>query len=1107
MDVFEERYQKLNNEQRTAVDSIEGPVLVVAGPGSGKTELLSMRVANILKKTDAYPSNILCLTFTESAALNMRERLLQLIGTDAHRIAIHTFHSFGIEIMNLYPEYFHYGASFSPADDLVQLEVLDGIFDNLDYENPLKKEHPEQGYVYLKAAKKAIEDLKKAGLSPEEYSHILENNEKFIKFIKEDISCIFEARMTKKEIANIEKLHLKSLTYDAGQFPVKHFKNIAEDFCRSLEDALEKTKSTGKMVDITKWKTNWTKKDDYGKRVLRDDFYMQKMKALAGVYKKYQDEMLRLGYYDYDDMILNVIKEAEINASLRYEIQEKYRYMLIDEFQDTNDAQMRLVEIILDSAVNEGRPNIMAVGDDDQAIFKFQGAEITNIMNFKNAFRDVKLVVLKNNYRSTQEILDISRNLIKKGVYRLENVIPEIKKNLVSSNLAVPKGNVEHIEFDTMEEEVFWIANEIKMEIDRGRSPSDIAVIARRHDDLELAAKCFMEMNVPIKYERQQDVLSEIHIRQIVKMARFVISLSQKKIKEADEHLPEILSYPFWNIERKDIWELSLETKNLWIDTMLKSGKVKLRNAAEFFLEIAAKASHEPLEYVLSAIIGAHDVLLGDGEIDDLRDNAMTIKTKLACPFKEYYFSKEKLLKERGEYLRYLSSLKVFIYALREYKSGRPVFLKDMIEFVDMHEKNGIKLTNTSPFMNSSDAVELMTAHKAKGLEYETVYIINCQEDVWAKKSSANKLPFPFNLKISPKGDNIDDQLRLFYVAMTRAKSNLYITSFKRDARGKDSVRVRFIDTQFVKSIKKEGQREEKSEAIMRLGVFPAGMLNLQDNERAVLLAQLEKYKMSVTHLNNFLDVRHAGPQKYFEQNFLRFPQPKTVSSAFGTAMHRAVHFMHVEVLRTGRVPVLEEINQEFEKYLEKERLSNVDFENNLKRGKETLEVFYKEKKSVFNEKQMSEIDFTCQGVKIGGVDVSGKIDVIAKMSRNEIIVTDYKTGNACENWNGTSPEEKIKLHNYKRQLVFYKLLIENSREFEGKYKVKKGCLEFLEPKRGRILDLELDIEENESERLKKLIHAVYGKIKIFDFPDISKYSKDKNGILQFEEDLISGRI
>jgi len=379
MKEFEERYQKLNKQQKEAVDAIEGPVLVIAGPGSGKTEILGLRVANILKEADVYPSNILCLTFTDSAAVNMRERLKGLIGPEAYNVAIHTFHSLGRDIRNYHPEIFYRRDIFTSADELTQLNVLEDIFDKLSYDNPLAKTHPDRGYLYITEAKRSIEHLKKAGLTPEEFLKILEHNQQSLKFLDPLISEVFSSRISKdlfKELPSV----IEEMKRPEKEFPVDHMQPLVPIVTSSLERALDKAVEADKTSPLTQWKNDWTYKTEQGDRAMRESKYLEKMKALASVYKLYNEKMEQQGYYDFDDMILDVIRAIKENDELRYELQEQYQYILVDEFQDTNDAQMRLLHLLTGAEVQEGRPNLMVVGDDDQAIFKFQGAEISNIL-------------------------------------------------------------------------------------------------------------------------------------------------------------------------------------------------------------------------------------------------------------------------------------------------------------------------------------------------------------------------------------------------------------------------------------------------------------------------------------------------------------------------------------------------------------------------------------------------------------------------------------------------------------------------------------------------------------------------------------------------------
>ena len=200
MEKFKTRYNKLNSAQKQAVDTIDGPLLVVAGPGTGKTELLSMRAANILRATDTLPENILCLTFTDSGANAMRARLASIIGTDAYKVSIQTFHSFGTEIINHHSEYFYRGANFSPADEVDTYSILTDIFEELDYNNPLASKM-NGDFTHLRDTAQVISELKQAGLSSSELLQIIDSNEKLLDAVEPELAAIFANRISKTTIA------------------------------------------------------------------------------------------------------------------------------------------------------------------------------------------------------------------------------------------------------------------------------------------------------------------------------------------------------------------------------------------------------------------------------------------------------------------------------------------------------------------------------------------------------------------------------------------------------------------------------------------------------------------------------------------------------------------------------------------------------------------------------------------------------------------------------------------------------------------------------------------------------------------------------------------
>jgi DNA helicase-2/ATP-dependent DNA helicase PcrA len=1128
--LFEERYKKLNKAQKEAVDSIDGPLLVVAGPGSGKTEILSLRVAKILKESQVLPSNILCLTFTESAAVNMRERLARLIGEEAYRVAIHTFHSFASEVIQKYPEYFYKGARFAPADDLAQIGILESIFKVLPYSNPFSSYHPEQGYVFLSSIHSSISNLKKAGILPDEFRKIIEANAKALDFINKNIDEIFSPRVNKEIIVKIEKFVYEcELRKNEEKLPeYVSFSTLYEAIAQSLALVLSDVRENEDLKPISKWKEKWVIKIDDDRRAHKDTKNTEKLFELADIYQKYISEMHRLALYDFDDMILDVITAVKEYPHLRYELEEQYQYMLVDEFQDTNDAQMRLLRIITDASVNEGRPNVMVVGDDDQAVYKFQGAELSNILNFTKIFKDVKVVTLTNNYRSTQDILDLSSHIIRKGEGRLENILPGIEKVLVASNSELGHGNIIHRRFSTALHQYHFVSREIAKLIESGVKADDIAVIARKHKELESLVPYMKGAEVSVRYEREQNVFEEPHIEQLITMARFLATLGAYGKTEADEFMPIILSFPFWGIPRQKIWEISLlvaktfEPKKSWLEVMIESDDEKIKSIAEFFIDLGVRSLHEPAERVLDELVGAHIPLARESEDEDEEVEAVTDK-KFYSTFKEYYFSKEKFEHARAEYLTFLSSLRVFVRALREFKKGETTTISDLVDFVELHEKNNIRLNDQSPFNAISDAVSLLTAHKAKGLEFEYVFVLSCEDNVWAGRGAPKRISFPQNMPIEPVGDTVDDQLRLFFVALTRAKKHLYLTGYSKDDRGGESQKLRFLlapeDDEEVlkKAILKQVYHEvienTDDDAPETSDVLTSSWLSYHTapfigGEEKLLKSLLKDYALSVTHLNNFLNVGKGGPQHFLEQNLLRFPQAKSVSGSYGSAIHSALEELISYRKAKKTIPTKDEFCSWFLKALRYEKLAKLDFEKLSKRGVEALEIFFDAKKDSFKENDIAEFNFKHQGVLVEDTHLSGKIDRIVFLDRDTIEVHDYKTGKSAKDWKGKDEYEKIKLYEYERQLSFYKLLVENSREFSGK-KVTRGVLEFVEPSaefsggNKKIIDLELDIDIEKVERLKKLIGAVNKKIQNLDFEDVSSYSPGLDGIVEFEEKLL----
>lgn len=406
---FDSRYKQLNQEQRKAVDTIDGPLLVIAGPGTGKTELLSMRAANILRKTDTLPQSILCLTFTDSGANAMRARLATIIGPDAYKVAIHTFHSFGIEVINHNNQYFYHGADFQPADDIARYEILNEIFDELDHASPLAGKMNGE-YTHLRDTLSVISELKRAGLSSDELLAIINANDSVLDSVENDLASIFAGKISTTMLSLLVPLAERVAALPQPNLPLG-ITPLASVLALSMAHAFDEAVEISKTTPITSWRNRWLEKNEVGEYVFKDRKRHAKLRAIAHIYFAYLGRMEQSSLYDFDDMILNVVHGMELHADLRYQLQEKYQYIMVDEFQDTNLAQLRILFNLTTNHLLEDIPNVMAVGDDDQAIYSFQGADVSNIHRFRETYPGFSNVVLHQNYRSSQTILNHARYL------------------------------------------------------------------------------------------------------------------------------------------------------------------------------------------------------------------------------------------------------------------------------------------------------------------------------------------------------------------------------------------------------------------------------------------------------------------------------------------------------------------------------------------------------------------------------------------------------------------------------------------------------------------------------------------------------------------------
>ena len=1104
---FQTRYAKLNANQRQAVDYIHGSLLVVAGPGTGKTELLSMRTAQILRQTDTLPDSILCLTFTESGAANMRQRLRQIIGEDAYKIAIHTFHSFGTEIINQHREYFFHGADSQPADELTQHQIVTGILEGLDWRNPLSVKNNGE-FVYTSELIRVISEFKQSGLTPAELRAITADNQRVIADITADIQQVFATKISKKTVELFAPLAEKiaervgggnsaktsgggatELSENAARSAPHHaalpssITPYAQVLTLSIAHAAQEAIDANSTKPLTAWKNKWCEKNAAGEFVLKDFATSEKLSAAIDVYEAYSNVLAERSLFDYDDMILSVIQACESHPELRANLQEQFQFIMVDEFQDTNLAQLRL---LFDLTGDDDNPNIMAVGDDDQAIFSFQGADVGNVQRFRQHYHDPKIIVLTDNYRSAAGILTAARGVITQGTDRLENTIDGLSKQL-TAHASGNGARVEIQEFASVSEERAGVARQIAELIKRGENPSHITVIARHHKELIELLPYLYRDNLTVNYERHDDILEQDIIQALDKLARVVMAIHQNNLDAANSLLPEVIAHPAFGFSALDIWRLSLhayKNRQLWLESMLANST--FRSFGEWLLERAKDVPNLPLEEQLDKLLGLED------------------PASLAT----HYFSPQALAQNPDAYLTTLESLRTLRQKLRDRATGATLTLADFLEFIDLHRSTKTRLTHIRPQASAlGDAINLMTAHKSKGLEFPHVFVIGAIDNAWGEKvrSRSRLIRYPANLQLQPAGTSYDERLRLFFVAMTRAKNTLTMTYSQTNDAGSDTMIASFLT--------------DHTPTIIPAADTPAAQITVAQTDwstrlsapitaelKDVLAPTLETYKLSITHLNNFLDVSRGGPQNFLLNNLLRFPSAKSPAASYGTAIHSVLQQLHNLLRADHRLPTAERILHYFRTSLEAQHLPPDDFKLYLDKGTAALTAFLDAKSSDFCDTELAELDFAHQGVVVGGARLTGKLDVADIDKHNKtIFVTDYKTGKPSHSWKGASDYEKIKLHKYRQQLMFYQLLVTSSRDY-GNFTFTGARLQFVEPdaKTGDILSLEYTFSEEELAEFAQLIGVIWRKITTLELPDISGYSADYKGMLQFEEDLLA---
>ncbi len=627
----------LNDRQKEAVVNTDGPMLILAGAGSGKTKVLTTKVAYLIEEKNIDPNNILAITFTNKAAKEMKERIFKLEGNSAFYIQISTFHSFGLKILKENCELLGYEKNFTILDSDDSLSIIKKIMKELNID--ANKYNP-------KAIKNVISNNKNEIIDPEKYSL----------YVNTDFD----------------------------------------------EIALE-------------------------------------------VYRKYEKSLKINNAVDFDDLLILPLKLFNNNPGVLKKYQEKYKYVFIDEYQDTNEPQY-----ILSKMISAKYKNITVVGDADQAIFTWRGANYKNILNFEKDYKDAKVVLLEENYRSTKTILNAANNVIKNNKVRKE-------KNLWTQNEEGSK--ITYYKAFDEKDESNYVVNEIKKLIEKGVNPKDICVLYRANAQSRTVEEAFLTSNISYNIVGSYAFYNRKEIKDLIAYLKLIYN------NKDDVSLLRVINYPKRGIGNKAIENLAIKSnvldKSLY--EVIDSGKeLDFKNMIE---EIKKEESHLTLTELI-------DMVLDKSGMKKSLEDEKSIEADIRLENLEEFKSIAKAME-----------INEGIVSLEE--------LLDKLALVsDVSEQKN----------DNEDKVTLMTMHAVKGLEYDYVFIVGVEEGLFPHSNSLES------------NDELEEERRLCYVAITRAKKKLYLINARsRILYGKVSSNVpsRFINEISDEYIETIGKKED----------------------------------------------------------------------------------------------------------------------------------------------------------------------------------------------------------------------------------------------------------------------------------------------------------
>lgn len=998
---------KPNSKQQQAIDILNGQVMLLAGPGTGKTFTVIHRIEKMLAD-GVEPSSILCLTFSDAAASEMRQRLIKKMGVVASAVDIYTYHSFCNDLIKTYPDKFEMTSGVKLITDAEKISIMKECIDdaNLKFFVPSRADR----YFFTKNFISYVEKLKTQRVSKDEYMACIDTNPMLMPRYKELESEIYEREQ-------------------AGN-----------------------TKNKTRYNELEKIKTN-----------------IEKAKELWTLFELYSTKMINKNLIDFSDMINLVLTSFEEDSQFLSEVSNKYKYFLVDEYQDTNDLQNQIIFNLLDG---NDEKNIFVVGDDDQIIYGFQGAKSDNIENFLTKYPNTTVICLEENNRSTQTILDFSNLIVNQDENRLENNLYfkekyNISKKLTAKNpkIIVKDKKIKRIQFGEILQEFNYIVDDIKTLIESDFAPktdedkidySQIAIISKKRAELQTFAELLKSKNIPFQIDEGKSIFA---IRSTI-LIYFYIKAMNNYLTSSDKLFGLLLSEPF-KIDQQDYNKI-LEEKRLW-----------KKDESSDFITLMRNLNGWKNPEKITKFLETFDYLQDYASSNNLRNTVVEIINRTGLLT---YFYKSG--KNRSENLAGIR--KIISEATDFQNSDSTKNLSDFVKYLDDCFENEIDI-NLDKDSVVQNAVQLMTYHGSKGREFEYVYLPNLISSNWEDF----RMPGEYKLitedvpdKDAAQAKKDSELLKLLFVGITRAKHTLTI-SFADSNNGKAQQITKYLEP--TANYDFDSEQFECSADDLTTEFYRSVSSDVFDNQKAFKNEIEERVKsvvLSPSRLNDYL----SCPRKFFYVKVLGIDVEEADwdGANFGTLIHSLLE-RAVKVAKESAYPTLEEILEKFRLGMDGMKFSSeAKKEKYFKQGQKLLTNYY----PYFSQipiSRITDIEFSFYGVDVDGDFITGKIDRIEKNSDGTFELYDYKTGNYTSEKKIAPNEEK---QNYFNQLCFYKYAYE---KLTGN-KVSKVGIIYVE---NHEKSVDKYLTDDDMKYIETLIKDTYQNIKALKFNPIKE---DKQG-------------